>query len=319
MLKINRRQLIGGAGMALAAPAIIGATSASADDMYGEPKPNVGTIKYLPNFNSKHVSPRDVAIWTPDPDTFDGPLPVIYAGDGEGLFDPDVSKYGSSWNLDLILNMMAIQGYGPAIVVANAAVHKDRSREYNSPTIAKYFDSEMRELLTQSCGGDLMTNSYFDFLVEELKPYVDANFDTKPDRSNTFAMGASMGGMMAFEALMLRPETFSRSIGFSSHLFLFGPEPADYPQDGPARVDLALQQAIAENFPDPGDTRAYFDRGTLGLDAWYERSHITIEKALVEKGYTPGKDVMAVVQEGAGHFDAFWKMRAPKAFKFLLS
>ena len=142
MLKINRRQLIGGAGMALAAPAIIGTTSASADDMYGEPKPNVGTIKYLPNFNSKHVAPRDVAIWTPDPDTFDGPLPVIYAGDGEGLFDPDVSKYGSSWNLDLILNMMAIQGYGPAIVVANAAVHKDRSREYNSPTIAKYFENQ---------------------------------------------------------------------------------------------------------------------------------------------------------------------------------
>lgn len=177
----------------------------------------------------------------------------------------------------------------------------------------------MKAVLSQSCGGDLLTEAYFDFLTEEFKPYVDNNFNTSSNRANTYAMGASMGGLMALEALMLRPEVFSGSIGFSSHLFLFGPEPADYLADGSERLDAALQQAIAEHFPEPGKTKVYFDRWTVDLDAMYERSHITVEKSLLDKGYTSGKDIMAVVQEGASHFDTFWSMRAPEALRFLLT
>ncbi|WP_068315520.1 alpha/beta hydrolase [Polycladidibacter hongkongensis] len=317
-MKLNRRQAISGAALTLAAPTLLSAPPAKADDMHGPPKVDKGTITYLPNFKSKHVSPRDVAIWVPDTTHHKGPLPVIYAGDGENLFDADASKYGSGWNLDLILDMLAHQGIGPAIVVANAAIHLERSREYNSPTIARYFDAQMKQMLAQSCNGELLTEAYFDFIITELKPYIDANFDTKPDRGNTYILGQSMGGMLAVEALMARPEVFSGALGFSAHLFLFGPQQVNYPPDTFDRVEAALQQAIAEHFPPPGNAKVYVDRGTVDLDAMYARPHIAFENALKEKGYIAGKDYIAITQEGASHFDTFWKIRAPEALRFML-
>lgn len=80
MMKMSRRHVLQSASLALAAPAIIAPTTVKADDMYGPPNAKKGNITYLPNFSSKHVSPRDVAIWVPDPAHHDGPLPVIYAG-----------------------------------------------------------------------------------------------------------------------------------------------------------------------------------------------------------------------------------------------
>ena len=43
-------------------------------------------------------------------------------------------------------------------------------------------------------GNDTLTSDlYLRFLVEELKPFIDSNYPTSPNRSHTLMMGASMG------------------------------------------------------------------------------------------------------------------------------
>ena len=52
------------------------------------------------------------------------------------------------------------------------------------------------------------------WMVNELKPYIDGNFRTLPDRRNTILAGSSMGGLMAlYDAaadILRSPETQAR-------------------------------------------------------------------------------------------------------------
>jgi enterochelin esterase-like enzyme len=286
-----------------------------------EPKAEKGEIVYLPMFDAKAVTPRDIVIWLPPEEMRKGPLPVIYAHDGEALFDADASPYGTSWEMDLILNMLGHQSVGPAIVVGIAADAERRSREYNLPTVAQYFDSEIKEIFDRSCGGENLTADYFDFIINELKPYVDANFDTMPDRDNTYMMGASMGGMLPLEAQLSHSDVFAGGISMSAHLFLFGPElpPSAYPADGAQRAEAALREALVEHLPEPNGNRLYFQRGTLDLDSIYGGSHTAVAEALLHRGYLFGQDFKMVIDKGASHHDTFWKLRAPEAIRFVLN
>lgn len=40
--------------------------------------------------------------------------------------------------------------------------------------------------------------TYGEFIIETLKPYIDLNFLTKSDKKNTMIAGSSMGGLIAF-------------------------------------------------------------------------------------------------------------------------
>ena len=56
---------------------------------------------------------------------------------------------------------------------------------------------------------------YTDFIVKELKPWVDANYRTRPGRKDTGIMGSSMGGLASHYALFQYPEVFSMAGIFS--------------------------------------------------------------------------------------------------------
>jgi hypothetical protein len=60
--------------------------------------------------------------------------------------------------------------------------------------------------------------SYVDFIVDVVKPYVDAHYRTKPDRENTGIMGSSLGGLISLCDVRIRRssarlESFRRLIG----------------------------------------------------------------------------------------------------------
>ena len=58
--------------------------------------------------------------------------------------------------------------------------------------------------------GEVRSDRYLRFLVEELKPYIDENFPVLNDRDNTFVMGSSMGGLISIYAISEYPEVFGR-------------------------------------------------------------------------------------------------------------
>ena len=58
-------------------------------------------------------------------------------------------------------------------------------------------------------------DKYVDFLVNTLKPYIDKNFRTLPNKKNTFIAGSSMGGLISLYAVMKYPTVFGGAGIFS--------------------------------------------------------------------------------------------------------
>ena len=52
--------------------------------------------------------------------------------------------------------------------------------------------------------------AYLDWMVQELKPLIDAKYPTLPDRENTAIGGSSMGGLMSLYGVTAHNETFCR-------------------------------------------------------------------------------------------------------------
>ena len=93
--------------------------------------------------------------------------PVMYMHDGQNLFDPATSFLGQDWMVDEAMQeLLDAQKIEPTIVVgiANSA---DRNTEYTPFKDPKHGGG----------GGEW----YGRFLVEELKPFIDERFRTKPD------------------------------------------------------------------------------------------------------------------------------------------
>ena len=131
-------------------------------------------------------TPRNLYISVPDEikEHPERTYPVVYMFDGHNLFFDEHATYGKSWGLKEYLEDHQV----PVIVVGVECNHQGTGRldEY-SPYRAR---SEFGEL--KGNGG-----IYMDWLVTELKPYIDSHYPTKPDRFHTFIAGSSMGGLMS--------------------------------------------------------------------------------------------------------------------------
>ncbi|MBK9791523.1 MAG: hypothetical protein IPP60_00035 [Sphingobacteriales bacterium] len=91
-------------------------------------------------------------------------------------------------------------GHTSAIVVAIANGEIDRIDEYsawNNPTYG---------------GGD--GDKYAQFLVNTLKPYIDANYRTLSDRMFTAIGGSSLGGLIAYYTALEFDTVFSKALIF---------------------------------------------------------------------------------------------------------
>lgn len=130
--------------------------------------------------------------------------PVLYMQDAQNLFGTG-SSYGN-WEIDKRLSLLAKQDKSDLIVVAIEHGEGDRFKEYSPYTDPKK--------------GKGMGMKYANFIVRNLKPYVDANFRTKPERQHTGIGGSSMGGLISIYAGLMYPETLGRLMIFSPSLWV---------------------------------------------------------------------------------------------------
>ena len=148
------------------------------------------------------------------------------------------------------------------------------------------------------------SDNYLEFLVKELKPYVDAHFKTLADREHTFIAGSSMGGMISAYAISKYPEIYGGAACLSTHWV---------PLEG-VFVDY-----FEKNLPDPITHKLYFDFGTRGLDARYEPYQNEIDQAMHRKGYKKGINSITKKVFEADHNEAAWHQRFHEPLIFLLS
>ena len=210
--------------------------------------------------------------------------PVLYLQDGQNLLEYR-SPFGN-WHVDKRMAKLAKEGMGELIVVAIDHADDERIREFSPPSVTKYGTSFGRE--------------YARFMAEELKPYVDQNFRTRPDRQNTAIGGSSMGGLISIYSELIYPEVYGKMMIFSPSLWL---------------TPKIYFRAI--NFSNPFFTKIYLYAG--GKESKTMIPNIQrLKGALERKGLNSSKIQfkLSINPEG-GHDENRWGEEFPTAVKWL--
>jgi predicted alpha/beta superfamily hydrolase len=258
-------------------------------------------------FPSRHVPARDVDLWLP-PGYYDHPnkrYPVLYMHDGQNLFDPSLSYTGIDWDIDGAMTRLIERGEIREAIVVGVWNTPQRFAEY-MPRAPVRGDTISSGVPGRPPGrsADIRSDAYLAFLVEELKPFIDAHYRTVPGRDDTMIMGSSMGGLISLYALGKYPQVFGGVGAVSTH----------WPVCDGCVIDW-LNTAL----PKPGTHRLYFDHGTATLDALYPPHQAKMDATMRTLGYREGHNLVTRRFEGAEHNEAAWKTRVEIPLRFLLS
>ena len=287
-----------------------------------------GTFHHIESFKSEHVEDRPVDIWLPDgyEKNADQQYSVMYLHDGQMMFDQPTSplnkgvlmqiwgfyaklRYGTGffWDVDKTVARLIEEGsIDPIILVSvyNLPKVKRRTEYMPQKMITEQIATEFLHKESDIRKEDITSDKYLRFLVDELKPYVDQNYRTKSDQSNTFIMGSSMGGMISAYAISEYPEVFGGAACLSTHWPLGG---------------NSVTSWYENHWPQAGNHRIYFDRGTESYDSTYGPGQAHMDSIMERNGFIRDKDWRSLVFEGESHTPSSWRKRLHIPLEFLLS
>jgi enterochelin esterase-like enzyme len=281
--------------------------------------PAAGRLVEHPQTASAHVQPRDVTVWLPPGyDSADTRYPVLYMHDGQNLFDASRAGYGKEWGVDEHVARLSANGQIRLPIVVGVHNTPLRLREYVPADMIRALPADIRADLLTLYGGAPLSDGYLRFLVEELKPFIDRTYRTRPGRADTVIMGSSMGGLISLYALMKYPEVFGSAGCLSTHWPL-RVERLDQNRLERWRETIVRtwSDVIARGLPDPAAHRLYFDRGDETLDQFYAFFQSRIDTVVTSKGWGPGR-FRSLVFPGAEHNEASWNQRLDTPLTFLL-
>jgi predicted alpha/beta superfamily hydrolase len=139
---------------------------------------------------------------------------------------------------------------------------------------------------------------YGQFLIEELKPYIDNRYRTKREAEFTGLGGSSLGGLATLAMGILFPWAFSRLIVMSPSIWW---------------DDFAIYRLI-ESIAEKPSLKIWLDTGT-NEPGWEQAREL--RDRLVEKGWRLDVDLDYLEVRGADHSEAAWSRRVAPALRFL--
>lgn len=169
--------------------------------------------------------------------------PVMYMFDGHNLFQDEEATFGKSWGLKEFLEQYDKE----FIVVGIECDHEGNNR------LSEYCPYSLKNTFLGTIEGK--GKIFMDWLVNDLKPYIDQHFRTYPFREATGIGGSSMGGLMAYYALVRYNKVFSKAACLSPSLLL---------------CKERLEEEVQEDWIHP-DTRMYLSIGTQEFEADQDR------------------------------------------------
>lgn len=279
----------------------------------GHGSDSTGQIRRHTAFPSEYVAARDIAVWLPEGYREDGGkrYSVIYAHDGQNLFNPASSYSGEDWGLDETLpSLIENKKVSESIIVAiwNTPA---RLREYQLAAPYDNLCSDLKKYVFTELGGKPSGEEYLKFIVEELKPFIDRNYATLPDKENTVIMGSSMGGLISLYAITRYPGVFGGAVCISTHW------PSTMNFNNPVLGNMVVSY-LAGKLPDPRSHKIYFDYGTESIDAMYEPYQLRMDSVMRASGYEEDKNWITRKFEGHEHSEKDWKRRVHFPLEFLL-
>jgi enterochelin esterase-like enzyme len=267
-------------------------------DQFGEyslvdPMPDRGHHERWPAFDMAvgELEPRTVTAWLPV-GAFDEaePLPVLYMHDGQNLFSPDA--FFGGWRVSETLEAAIADGTLPPLVVVGIDNTSARFEEYTPVTDV---------LDGMRVGG--RADEYADFLVQGVKPFMEARYPVSTDPSQVGTMGSSLGGLVSLYLGLRHPDVFGQVASMSGTI-VWGTIGASNP---------TIRELYADD--PPLGLRIYLDSGgtqgsgcpTGGSDNYC--GNVALADDLRALGWQDEVDLFYRWEPGAPHNEAAWAER----------
>ena len=207
--------------------------------------------------------------------------PVMYMFDGHNVFFDEDATYGKSWGMNKYMTKTKKE----LIIVAVECNHVGNGRIVEYSPI-NYENASMGKVKGKG-------RIYMNWLVGTLKPYIDENYRTLPDRLNTILCGSSMGGLMALYGAAVYNHVFQRAACLSPSLWV-----------APGKVLEMVARAQIRR-----DTCIYMDYGSeemfnhaANAEALISTSHLLLTKRV---------NLALRVVPGGNHSEASWERQIP--------
>ena len=207
--------------------------------------------------------------------------PVMYMFDGHNVFFDSDATYGKSWGMTSYMNWTK----KALIIVAVECNHEGdgRLQEYSPFNFAN-------ATIGRAIGKGKI---YMDWMINSLKPQIDAQYRTLPNRENTIICGSSMGGLMALYGATCYNHVFQRAACLSPSIWI-----------SPGKVIELVAGADIKR-----DTCIYMDYGSVEI-----YNHAANAEGLISVAHlllTKQVNLSFRIVPGGTHCEASWEKQIP--------
>jgi predicted alpha/beta superfamily hydrolase len=263
----------------------------------------VGNLKIhqLDSHVLKAKTPRTIRVWLPPGYDADpaARYPVLYVHDGQNCFDRATSAFGAEWQIDETLTKLIADKRIPPIIavgIDNGGINRLNELTY----------------LPDAAHGGGQGAVYADFLLNEVKPFVDKTYRTKPNYAHTYLGGSSLGGLASLDIARRHPNTFAGIIAMSPTLHWADRvilKEIDTNPGGLANARIWIDMGTHEGGPNPKPgTPEQNDRYVArirALDQSLTRHHIDHR--------------LVIDNDHPSHNEPAWAARFPQAIEYILN
>ncbi len=207
--------------------------------------------------------------------------PVMYMFDGHNVFFDKDATYGKSWGMAKFMD----ESKKDLIIVAVECNHEGNGRLQEYSPI-NFENSTLGKIKAK---GSL----YMNWLVNELKPYIDKKYRTLPDRKNTIIAGSSMGGLMALYGACVYNHIFQRAACLSPSLWVSSGKVLEMVARAHIRRDTCI-------YMDYGSEEMF--NHAANAEALLSTSHLLLTKRV---------NLAFRIVPGGSHCEASWEKQIP--------
>lgn len=260
------------------------------------PKNHDATLQLHRRFHSRGLrNYRDLAVWLPPGyGRTRRRHPVVYFQDGQNIFDPATAFLGQAWHAgECATELIRARRLTAPVMVGIANTGFNRMNEY-APTPAEYAGWN-----GERCRSTGDARRYARFVVNEVKPFIDARYLTLPGPRHTAMAGSSMGGLAALYFALWHPRVFGQVAALSPSVW--------WDQGAVIREFARLRRKPA--------VRIWLDMGTA--EPGWETIRL-LRDTLTDKGWKEGADFAYREVAGAGHAEAAWAGRIGDVLRWLV-
>jgi predicted alpha/beta superfamily hydrolase len=228
--------------------------------------------------------------------------PVLYMHDGQNLFYDELSFVGA-WKVQEALDELYTEKKNKGVIV----VAIENGKEHRWDEYSPWKNSGEYNIGWGEAGKGGEGQQYAEFIVNTLKPYIDKNFRTLPERENTGIAGSSMGGLISIYIGLRYNDVFSKIAAFSPAFWFAKP---------------AVMEQI-KNLQRIPNTRIYIDvgqsEGPETVTEAYVKYTTEAYQLLTSRLDKPEENLKLFIDPDGIHKESAWKRRFPGAFFWLFS